>query len=131
MKNKNRFRGSAPLGSIKWAFEFGKINATLIRSIRTGGYKKAREYFDFYNDKRAAHGAALRAVNIINKIGNPRPFYIDRDGDSAMICALCFLETIKNRAPRYLPMRHLGKDKYSSHVEPMFHYRKWLKQTNI
>ena len=114
---KRRFRGNAPFksndhyfGSIRWALDYGKQNATLIRSIRAGGYKKAREYFNFYSDKRTAHGAALRAIGIVKKIGNPQPFYIDRDGDSGMIYALSLLETVEHKEPRYLPMRRVGRN---------------------
>lgn len=115
---KRRFRGNAPFksndpnfGSIKWACDYGKRNAALIRSIQTGGYKKAREYFDFYSDKRTAHGAALRAVNIVNKIGNPQPFYIRRDGDTGMIWALSLIDTVNNKAPWYIPMRRVGRNR--------------------
>tara|TARA_R100001079_G_C4444932_1_gene150664 strand:+ start:1547 stop:1987 length:441 start_codon:yes stop_codon:yes gene_type:complete len=113
---KRRFRGNAPFissnpnfGSIRWACDYGKQNAKLIRSIRAGGYKKAREYFNFYSDKRTAHGAALRALSLVKRIGNPRPFYIERNGDSGMIYALSLIETVEHKTPRYLPMRRVGR----------------------
>ena len=96
-------------GSIRWACGYGKRNAKLIKSIRASGYKKAREYFNFYRDKRKAHGAALRTLSTIKKIGNPRPFFIERRGDHGMIYALSFFETIKHKKLRYLPMRQVGR----------------------
>lgn len=113
---KRRFRGNERFfaedpycGSIRWACDYGKRNATLIRSIRAGGYKKAREYFNFYSDKRTAHGASLRALSVIKTIGNPRSFFIERNGDSGTIYALSLIETVKHKTPRYLPMRHVGR----------------------
>ena len=99
-------------GSIRWACDYGKRNAKLIQSIRSSGYKTAREYFNFYHDKRKAHGAALSALSAIKKIGNPRPFYIERNGDSGMIYALSFVETIEHKKPRYLPMRQVGRPQW-------------------
>tara|TARA_Y100000996_G_C22510591_1_gene638204 strand:+ start:1023 stop:1370 length:348 start_codon:yes stop_codon:yes gene_type:complete len=102
-----RFRGNDPrrlgddFGSIGWAIRFGKASATLIRSIRAGGYKTAREYFDFYSDKRTQHGAAIRAVNNVSKVGNPKPYYIE----GRKIMALNGRASLEKGKPVYMYMR--------------------------
>ena len=109
-----RFRGRESIyrlnpafGSIGWAVQAGKDSARTIRSIRSGGYQKAREYYLYYGDGRVAHGAAVRAVNTIAKIGNPKPYIVE----DRTILALDFRKSMNARAPVYTPMKSCGKQK--------------------
>ena len=115
------FRGNAPrrlsddFGSIRWAINAGHKSASTIRSIRSGGYKTARKYFDFYSDKRSAHGAARRALSSVVKLGNPKPYYIGDTGDgSKMIFALNADASLREGRAVYWPMRNIGPRQRSS-----------------
>ena len=115
------FRGNAPqklsddFGSIRWAINAGQKSASTIRSIRSGGYKTARKYFDFYSDKRWAHGAARRAVSSVKLLGNPKPYYIgDGGGGGKAIYALNAHDSLREGRAVYWPMRHIGPRQRSS-----------------
>lgn len=95
-------------GSIGWAVGVGKESARKIRSIRAagaarqfGGYEKAREYYSFYSDGRSTQGAAVRAVNTVARIGNPKPYILR----GRSILALDFMKSMDARAPVYTAMR--------------------------
>ena len=116
------FRGNAPqrlsddFGSIRWAINAGLKSAKTIRSIRSGGYKTARAYFDYYSDKRWAHGAARRAVSSVAKLGNPKPYYIGDTGDgsgSKVIYALNAHDSLRQGRVIYMPMRNVGPQRSS------------------
>mgnify|MGYP005817132667 CR=1 FL=1 len=87
-------------GTPDWAMQIGKSNARLIRQIRTGGYRKARKFFSYYQRKRRGHGAAVRAVNVVSRIGNPKPYYVKDN----VIYALNAIDTFKMNKPIYWPM---------------------------
>ena len=103
--------GTQPeLGSIRWAIDCGVRALQTIRSIRSGGYDTARRYFDFYTDKRTAHGAARRAANTSRTLGNPPPYYIGSDFKGGkMIYALDAAASLKQGLPLYISMRHVGR----------------------
>ena len=117
---KRLFRGNAPqklsddFGSIRWAIRAGQESARTIRSIRSGGYKTARSYFDYYRtmdpvDKRWAHGAARRALSSVKKLGNPKPYYIgDASDGRRMIYALNAQDSLRQGRAIYWAMRHIG-----------------------
>ena len=114
------FRGNAPqrlsddFGSIRWAINAGLKSAKTIRSIRSGGYKTARAYFDYYSDGRSAHGAARRAVSSVAKLGNPKPYYIGDDGGGGkMIYALNAHDSLRQGRVIYMPMRNVGPQRSS------------------
>ncbi len=92
-------------GSIGWAIRTGKESATTIRSIRAGGYDKARQFYAFYSDGRWQHGAALRAVSAVKTLGNPRPYYIKDVAGKKGIFALSALDSLHAKKPVYHYMR--------------------------
>jgi hypothetical protein len=94
----------AEIGSVRWAVEFGERSATVIRSIRSGGYTRARRFYSFYSDGRTAHGAALRALSTVKKLGNPAPYELRGN----VLWALDVYDTFKKKTPAYIPMRHMG-----------------------
>jgi hypothetical protein len=100
---------SDDFGGIGWAIRAGQESARTIRSIRSGGYKTARSYFDYYSDKRWAHGAARRALSSVKKLGNPKPYYIgdSRDG-GRMIYALDSSSSLRHGRAIYWPMTSRG-----------------------
>tara|TARA_Y100000310_G_scaffold342790_1_gene447455 strand:- start:1098 stop:1439 length:342 start_codon:yes stop_codon:yes gene_type:complete len=96
-------------GSVGWAIRAGQESARTIRSIRSGGYKTARSYFDYYSDGRWAHGAARRALSSVAKLGNPKPYFIGDAGDGRrMIYALNAQDSLRKGRAIYWAMRHIG-----------------------
>ena len=102
-------RNHAEFGTIKWALAFGKTSASTIRSIRASGYSKARRCYNFYSDKRYAHAAAMRALSAVTKLGNPRPYYIERTNDTGRLYALSWMESLEQKHPVYHYMRDIGR----------------------
>lgn len=92
-------------GSVDWAKEYGLDNLRKIIDLRnTKGpknrYKKARQFVDYYHDKRRSHGLAKRAIAVLERIGKPKPYYVADN----VVYSLDFLDTIKNKKPVYYPM---------------------------
>ena len=101
MKNKFEF------GSIRWAFESGRISQEIIREIANGGYQTARKHFDFYSDGRSNRGAAMTACKNARKLYHALPSY-HADG---MIHALCWIDSLATGNAIYKPMRNIGETK--------------------
>ena len=72
---ENRFCKN--FGSIAWAIGCGERAVARIQKIAKGGYKAARVEFDFYSDKRTSHGQAVRAANVVSKLVDAKPWYLD------------------------------------------------------
>ena len=101
MKNKFEF------GSIRWAFESGRVSREIIREIASGDYQTARSHFDFYGDGRTARGAAMTARKNAAKLYHALPSY-HADG---MIFALCWIDSLARGEAVYKPMRNIGETK--------------------
>tara|TARA_R100001082_G_scaffold29993_1_gene15073 strand:- start:1203 stop:1538 length:336 start_codon:yes stop_codon:yes gene_type:complete len=98
--------------SITWAINVGKESARLIRSIRSGGYKTARQYYSFYSNGRWADASARRALASVKKLGNPSPYYIVESGDgSRMIYALNAMDSLSKGSVVYYFMTRVGPRK--------------------
>jgi hypothetical protein len=101
MKNKFEF------GSIRWAFESGRISREIIREIADGDYQTARSHFDFYSDGRSNRGAAMTARKNAAKLYHALPSY----HAGGMIHALCWIDSLSKGEAIYKPMRNIGETK--------------------
>ena len=100
-------------GSIRWAFESGKIAERVIQDIASGDYNNARRYYTYFRDKRMSHGAALRALKNAKKLIDVRCSFHDQ----GMIFALCWLSSLHEGKPVYYLMRHIGDRQHRGLVE--------------
>jgi len=98
----------AGVRDIAWAVDFGKRAFDVIHLINDKGYDEARTYFDFYSDKRKAHGSARRAVTnskkVLNQLQN-KGWYVGEDSGEVIIYALEAIGSLERGRPFYLAMK--------------------------